>query len=208
MDPLCVDEHTSTPRHHPSGKQPIGERAMSQDTPSQEIAKKMIARFPIIHAPVPDANVGGGSYDVGVKDFKISLNKAAASDDQIGRYDAIIHLHNGEDWTGFQGGAYYKFLDEQGNVVFAMMGDVYGVNGKLIPGSPSTVDKIENKFIPLDILSGIFSVDIVPVRMEDSMVNNIKKTVDDFAKGAEVVKDGIQKIGATVSEIAAAIKSL
>lgn len=181
---------------------------MPQDTPSQELAKKMIARFPIIHPPVSDTNVGGGAYDVGVKSYKISLNKVAPSDDQIGRYDAVIHMHCGEDASGFKGGVYYKLLDEKGNVVHAIMGDVYGMDGKLIPGAPSEEDKIKADFIPLDILSAVYSVDIVPVRMEDDVIENLRKTVDQFAKGADVVRDGLKKIGASVVEIAAAIKVL
>jgi len=177
------------------------------ETQSQKAAKEMVLRFPIVAPPVPDTNVGGGSYYVGVKQFRISLNKLAF-EAEMGRYDAVVHLRCGEDWTGFRGGACYKFLDDKGNVVYAMAGDTYEMSGKQILGAASEADKIETKIIPLDVLTAIYSVEIIPVRTEGPAWEQHRKIVGDLEKEAEIVRDELRKIGVTGGEIAAAIKAL
>ena len=178
------------------------------ETPSEKIAKEMLARFPITHPNVPYTNVTEGAkpFDVAVDNFKISLNKTAP-DAEIGRYDATIKVHTGSDTEGFQGGAWFRFLDDKGNVVFAMLGDIYGVNGKLIPGQPNRVEKQESKFIPVDILTAVHKIEIFPVRLEGQALDNLKKTISELEKGAEAIRDGIKTIGASVVEIIAAIKA-
>ncbi len=68
-------------------------------------------------------------------------------------------------------------------------------------------DKIEVRIIPLDVLTAVYSVDITPERTEGPAWENLQKTIAELAKGAEVVRDGSKKIGATIGEIAATIKA-
>lgn len=174
---------------------------------SQRIAQEMIARFPIDAPAVPyTGTTDGHSFDVGIPFFRVSLNKAAP-EDQIGRYDSQVNVKTNEALAGFQGGAYYRFMDERGNVVYAMMGDIYGVNGTLVPGAPSEVQKQENKNIPLHILTAVHSVQAIPVRLEGPALDNIKRLVAELASGAEAIKDDLKKLGANLAEIAAAIKA-
>jgi hypothetical protein len=180
---------------------------LGQSAPSKKIADDMLKRFPIKVSPVADVRVTSDhSYWVGIPSFQASLNKAAPPA-EIGRYDAQIHVESKEALAGFQGGSYYTFHDEKGNVVYAMMGDIYGVNGTAVPGAPSDVTKHEAKIIPLEILTATHSIKCIPTRLEGPALDNIKKTVGDFAKGIDAVKDDLKKIGAAIVEIAAAIKA-
>ena len=177
------------------------------DTAAQRIAKEMMSRFPIKAPVVSDKSVAGDTpYQVGIPEFKISLNKTAP-DDQIGRYDALIHVTTKVATSGFNGGSYSKYMDDKGNVVFAMMGDRYGVSGTAIPG-PDDVTKPESKILPLAILTAVYSVEVIPVRVEDDELDNLRRLVEQLSQGAKIVRDGLKDIGATVADIAAAIKAM
>lgn len=180
------------------------------DTPSQKIAKAMIARFPISHANVPYTNVTGGAhpFDVGVENIKISINKTAP-DNELGRLDTTVRLHTGSNLSGFKGGAYYRLLDDKGNVVWALLGKLDTVDGKLNPGGkPNRVDIQETEFIPIDVLTSVYSIEIFPSRVEDDELQKLKDAIAKFCEGATTVRDGLKKAGASIAEIIATIKAL
>lgn len=179
---------------------------MPSETPSQIIAREMLARFPIVAKPVEDTRVtGNASFWVGIPEMKVSLNKAAP-ETEIGRYDARVHIESKDAGDGFTGGAYYRFLDENGNVVYAMMGDGYGVNGTAVPGAPSDRTENEAKIIPLDILTAVHAVEAIPDRMEGDTLDRLKETINKIVEGSKAIGEGLKEIGATVGEVAASIR--
>lgn len=177
-------------------------------TPSEAIAKEMLARFPLIAPPFDYVNVTDGAepFDVALDDCKLSLNKIA-TEAEMGRLDATVKLHSGKEFEGFQGGVYHRFMDDKGNVVFAMLGHIKGVNGRSVPGQDNRITVIDPQFVPLDVLSAIYAFETKPIRAEGPALDNLKRTIDELAKGAEAIADGVKKIGASVAEIAAAIKA-
>lgn len=183
----------------PTAPGPIGKNA-------KEIADGMKARFPVSGAAVKDTQVDSNqSYWVGIPDVKVSLN-VTAPDNQIGRYDATVRVRTEVALSGFEGCALLTFMDEKGNNVYAVMTDPHGVNGTAIPGSQSDRTDTSSGFIAIEVLTAVAAVKAEPRRCEGPALDTLKATIAELVKGAEVVKDGLQKMGASVAAIIAVLK--
>ena len=112
-----------------------------------------------------------------------------------------------EDFAdGFAGSAYYEFSDQAGNIIFALIGDGIGVNGKGVPGKDD-VDQPQTRFIPLKVATEIYSVKVFGVRTDDTSIDAYVAKVHQFAAGLEKAKGALVYIGVTVADIIAAIEA-
>ena len=98
----------------------------------------MIGRYPMTAPPLDSVRIdSGNSFWVGVSEAKLSINKTAPIE-QAGRLDVTTVVKTEDAIDGFEGGGFFTFMDQAGNVVYKLMGNAHGVNGTAIPGKSSS----------------------------------------------------------------------
>jgi hypothetical protein len=134
---------------------------------------KPTVNFPILKSS-PETKVG--SKDYMQTDINLSLNSSG------GLLYGKTRTWTTDKWTGFTGGVEVVLLDENENILYISQLRKYGVNGKYIPGSPSSRTSTWNESVPTDVMQRAKKIAIVhrhtPTPRLGNLFGDIKKLVD------------------------------